>query len=401
MFKWFMLLIYILLCAYVISHVFRWSYKLQLRYRRVLSWGLLCVMAVMASSIFFGKFLPESHVQYMILKISNYWIGFLIYMIFFLILADFFLLVLNLIEKKWNHISYYSQMRRGYYVIGVTVIILSIGFTTYGGIHAKEIQTAEYDITVDKSADGVDQLNVALIADLHLGYSVGCPEMKRMVKRINDLQPDIVILAGDIFDNDYDALDDPAQLEQILKGIQSKYGVYAVYGNHDVAETLIAGFSIGSAKKAMRDSRMDIFLENSNIHILEDETVLVDQKFYLTGRLDGEKTGYGALKRTSLETLSKDWKDQSKPVLVINHEPDHLSEYADAGVDVLLSGHTHAGQFFPLTITCPLTWENYWGIKQVGHMYSLVTSGVGVYGPDMRVGTDSEVMYVRVHFTKE
>ena len=398
MFKWFMLLVYILLCAYVISHVFRWSYKLNLRYRRVISWGFLVVMVVMASSIFFGKFLPESHTQYMILKISNYWIGFLIYIIFFLILADLFLLILNLIEKKWNHISYYSQMRRGYYVIGIVVIILSIGFTTYGGIHAKKIQTAEYDITVHKTVDGTDQLNVALIADLHLGYSVGCPEMKRMVKKINDLNPDIVILAGDIFDNDYDALDDPEQLEKILKGIQSKYGVYAVFGNHDVKETLVAGFSIGSAKNAKRDSRMDTFLENSDIHIMEDETVLVDQKFYLTGRLDGEKTGYGSTKRASLNTLSKDWKDKDRPVLVINHEPANLSEYADAGVDVLLSGHTHAGQFFPLTITCPITWENYWGIKQVDNMYSLVTSGVGVYGPDMRVGTDSEVMFVRIHF---
>lgn len=88
----------------------------------------------------------------------------------------------------------------------------------------------------------------------------------------------------------------------------------------------------------------------------------------------------------------------SKPVIVINHEPDKLHEAADMGVDVMLSGHTHAGQFFPLTIVQPFAWENYWGIKKIDNMYSVVTSGVGLYGPAMRVGTDSEVMSVEINF---
>ena len=64
----------------------------------------------------------------------------------------------------------------------------------------------------------MDGLNVVLVADLHLGYSIGCNDMEKMVKRINALNPDVVIYAGDIFDNDYDALDDPDRLSQIITG---------------------------------------------------------------------------------------------------------------------------------------------------------------------------------------
>ena len=138
-------------------------------------------------------------------------------------------------------------------------------------------------------------------------------------------------------------------------------------------------------------------MEEAGITVLEDESELIDQKFYLVGRLDGEKNGRGTSKRKSIEELTADL-DQTKPLFVMNHEPVELKEYDIAGVDVLFSGHTHAGQFFPLTIAQPFAWKNYWGVKQIGDMYSIVTSGVGVYGPNIRVGTDSEVMVVTVHF---
>jgi len=102
-------------------------------------------------------------------------------------------------------------------------------------------------------------------------------------------------------------------------------------------------------------------------------------------------------KRASLDELTKNL-DPSMPLFVISHEPDHLSDYNAHGVDIVLSGHTHAGQFFPLTIVQPFVWENYWGMKMIDSMYSFVTSGIGVYGPDIRVGTNSEVMVIDVHF---
>ena len=117
-----------------------------------------------------------------------------------------------------------------------------------------------------------------------------------------------------------------------------------MYGNHDVKETLVAGFSIGASKKALRDPRMDEFMEKAGITVLEDESELIDQKFYLVGRLDGEKNGRGTSKRKSIEELTADL-DQTKPLFVMNHEPDELREYDKASVDVLFSGHMQDNSF--------------------------------------------------------
>lgn len=408
MFKWLMLGIYLILCGYVLWGFCRWTEQMKIKYRKKIDLLVGCIFAVCASSIFLGKFLPESGIQRWILRFGNYWLGYLIYLIFFLAVIDLVLIVwlIGSGKKKKeqseieNEVQVAEQLyknRMVYGVLAAVVVLGSTGFSVYGSIHAKQIKTAEYELEVEKDAGDLKELNLILIADLHLGYSVGCPEMEKMVKTINAQNPDLVVLAGDIFDNSYEALDDPEGLAEIIRGIQTRYGVFAVYGNHDVEETLVAGFSVEPSKDARRDERMDAFMKNSGIQVLEDQTVLVDDSFYLTGRLDGEKNGYGSSKRASLESLLQS-VDLKKPVFVINHEPDELEEYAAEGVDVLLSGHTHAGQFFPLTIVQPFVWENHWGMKKVDSMYSLVTSGVGVYGPDLRVGTDSEIMSVKVRF---
>lgn len=283
-------------------------------------------------------------------------------------------------------------------IIGAAVTVSSFGFTIYGTIHARNMTTKEYDVSIEKHVDGLDGLNVVLVADLHLGYSIGCKDMEKMVKRINALNPDVVIYAGDIFDNDYDALDDPDRLSQIISGVNAKYGSYAVFGNHDVTETLVGGFSVSSAYRAFRDDRMEPFLESAGINVLLDDVIqIADGKINLVGRLDEEKPGDGTKNRKPLDELLSEC-DMNKPVIVINHEPDKLRQNAQSGVDVLLSGHTHAGQFFPLTVVQPFAWENYYGVKKIDNMYSVVTSGIGVYGPAIRVGTDSEVTKINIYF---
>lgn len=90
--------------------------------------------------------------------------------------------------------------------------------------------------------------------------------------------------------------------------------------------------------------------------------------------------------------------DTDRLVISLEHEPRFLRQNADAGVDVMLCGHTHDGQFFPLNIAIRTAWENPAGLKTVGRMTSVVTSGVGVYGPDMRIGTDADISVVDIQF---
>ena len=93
--------------------------------------------------------------------------------------------------------------------------------------------------------------------------------------------------------------------------------------------------------------------------------------------------------------------DKDKPIIVLDHQPKELRELADAGVDLDLCGHTHDGQMFPGNLIIKLMWENACGYLQKGQMHNIVTSGVGVFGPDMRVGTKAEICPITVHFTKD
>ena len=125
--------------------------------------------------------------------------------------------------------------------------------------------------------------------------------------------------------------------------------------------------------------------------------MLVDDAFYLYGRPDFERPGRGIDKRKSAAEITEKL-DMTKPVLVIDHEPRELEALADAGVDLDLCGHTHDGQMFPGNIITALMWENSYGYLKVGEMHNIVTSGVGVFGPFMRVGTKSEICVIDVKF---
>lgn len=124
--------------------------------------------------------------------------------------------------------------------VGFACIIVIAFFCIWGVISAVHVRSTSYDVTIDKDGGKLDELNIALAADLHLGYTVGPKMMRQMVEKINTQNPDIVLIAGDIFDNDYDAMRKPEELIQILSQIHSKYGIYAVYGNHDTDEKILA-----------------------------------------------------------------------------------------------------------------------------------------------------------------
>ena len=220
---------------------------------------------------------------------------------------------------------------------------------------------------------------------------------RQVVEQLKLADPDLVVFAGDTFDNEYAALEDPQALAEMLREIPSRYGVYSCWGNHDVTERLLAGFSLGGEISSQEDEKFREFFEQAGIQLLEDQAVLVEDSFYLVGRQDPQrqaKLGEGRLAPDQLlEGL-----DQDKPILVIDHQPGQLEELSQAGADLVLSGHTHNGQMFPGNLVVKLFWENPAGVIQVGNMTSCVTQGAGVWGPAMRVGTQNEIMLITVEF---
>ena len=273
------------------------------------------------------------------------------------------------------------------------------GTIAWGILQARQITTRQETVTVQKESPFPqgEGLRVALVADLHLGYAVGLEHTRRVVDAINEAQPDLVVLAGDTFDNDYEALEDPEALARMLGEIQSRYGVYACWGNHDLTERLLAGFSLGGQTAPGEGDQYREFFRQAGIQLLEDQWVLVEDRFYLAGRQDPQRQG--RLEETRLSPAELlEGMDQEKPILVIDHQPKELDQLAAAGADVVLSGHTHNGQLFPGNLVVRMGWQNPYGLLQVGKMTSCVTQGAGVWGPAMRVGTQNEVMILDLEF---
>ncbi|MEG0918870.1 MAG: metallophosphoesterase [Anaerovoracaceae bacterium] len=392
--------IYIALGAYVYKFSLRWIKACHgFFHSKPFKVTYFTVFFVMLLSPGIAFLMPKNKLGRIAQIISDYWIGiFAITLVLILILH-----LIKFIATKTGKISKEKWRRRKYLAItGTLVFLLTISFSALGIYQSKAIVETNYNVSINKNTS-IDDLNIVLIADLHMGYNIGVKSLTKIVNKINNMDPDLVCIAGDIFNNNYDALENDKKMIEILSKLKTKYGVYAAYGNHDIDEPILAGFtfSYGKNKKdrPMSDPRMDKFLEKANIKLLQDEVLSINNEFYLGGRLDREKPG----RRTAVRLTEKEIMagiDQSKPVIIIDHEPttesfEGLSKY---GTDLDLGGHTHNGQFFPLNLTAKLMWDNPAGELKIGNMTSVVTSGVGVFGPNMRLGTHSEIVNINVKF---
>lgn len=390
--------IYILLNIYVLRWGYLWigncHHLFQSRIFRII---LTVIYTLIALTPLTGFLIRKPAFLHRILKItSNYFLGIFMYILMVLFSID----IVRLILKYAVHASW-IQSRIVFAAVGACCICIVIIISFSGIYHAKHIKVTPYKITVDKSAPDMDSLKIVLLADTHFGYNAGAVHAQEIVDKINEQQPDLVCIAGDIFDNEYDAVREPEKISEILRTIRSKYGVYACWGNHDLNEPILAGFTFKHKKedsKQLKDPRMKLFLQNSNIQLLEDEAVLIDNSFYVVGRKDASLIEKIEEKRKTPAQLTQKL-DKDKTIIVIDHQPKELQDIADAGVDLDLCGHTHDGQTFPGNFTVKFLWENPCGYLQKGSMHNIVTSGSGVWGPAMRVGTDSEICTINLIFS--
>lgn len=391
----FLIIPYLLVSAYLIFHIFKLTGAVSVKLRSKIFRGIFLFFFMITATSPLTSFLIKSGpLHFFLKKLNNIWLGFMLYAILILVVTDLVTLILGLskkVSKKTLRSRRFVILSRG------TAFLLACAVTVYGVINAGYIRSTTCDVTVHKSCGDMQTMKAVLVADLHLGYSVGVRQIAQMTEKINAMQPDLVIIAGDIYDNEYDAIESPEKIEALLASIQSKYGVYACWGNHDLDEEIFAGFTFDSDKKKTADDRMASLLKRANIHLLSDETILVNDTFYIAGRNDpGRARKTGSERASASELLSG--LDQTKPVFVIDHQPKEFDALSAAGADLDFSGHTHDGQMFPANIITNLMWDNSCGLWTKDNFTSVVTSGVGVWGPNMRIGTKGEVMEVNITF---
>ena len=353
---------------------------------RKLFWLAPYIILTLAPMV--GAFLPNSPIKFALQAAGNVWLGFYLYF-------GFLLLVLLGLMLPFRRLSGRQSGKHWYGGVLCLSLAVSLAITGYGLVHAQETVVYRYDVEVDKPGE---DMKLVLIGDLHLSVNSQLATTRRMVELINAQEPDAVVIAGDIFTSSYEGLAHPEQYAEALRGIRSKYGVYAVYGNHDVEETLFGGFAISPVSQAFRTAQMEDFFRDCGFTVLYDQVVDIGG-VQLVGRVDGEKAGDGTKNRMTPAQLLSDI-DQSLPVVVLEHEPKEFKALKEAGADVALCGHTHAGQMFPGNLVVPFFNENAWGHVRVHDLETVVTAGVGYYGPPMRVGTDSEVSVVNLKFKR-
>ena len=387
--------IYLLLNLYILRWAYLWMGTCH-SILRTLGFRLIfaVIYVLLSTSLLTGFLIKNPKSLHRMLKITgNYFLGIFLYTLVIILLADFGRILLKYVfHASWIH------SRTAFTVAGAICALLILLLSACGIFHAKYIKTTSYDVIINKTIPERTSMKVVLLADTHFGYNAGVLHARELVRKINKQKPDLVCIAGDIFDNEYDAVRNPEKLEKTLRGIKSTYGVYACWGNHDLNEEILAGFTFKHKDgdlSDIKDPRMKKFLKDSNIHILEDESVLINDQFYVIGRKDASLTEKIDETRKAPAQLTEKL-DRDKPIIMIDHQPKELQELADAGVDLDLCGHTHDGQTFPGNFTIKLMWENPCGLLIKDHMTNITTSGAGVWGPAMRIGTDSEICSINI-----
>lgn len=320
--------------------------------------------------------------------LENYWIspfsGTLIWIGSFWFAAMLYLFLgflgLDLIRLAWALLGSglplkAERMARG--VVALTTLVLIL----LGHINALNPRLKALEISLQGVNEETRVLEILVASDIHLGTMVGEKRLERLVKASEQLQPDLVLLPGDVLDEDPQIVMRDS-VGNMLRSIKAKHGTFAITGNHEY---------IGGVERACR------YLEEHSIRVLRDQAVLVEGLFYLVGREDRSISRFTGKERKSLRELL-DPLDRRFPVILMDHQPFELQEASSAGVALQLSGHTHHGQLWPLNLVTSLIYEVSWGYHSKGGTHFYVSSGYGTWGPPVRIGNRPEMVHLRLRF---
>jgi uncharacterized protein len=309
--------------------------------------------------------------------IGGFWMGFMLYAILFFLISDIIFIILRVsgLLESGNILTF----RRWAFLVtsGISVLLITVGF-----INAVIPVIKEYNITIDKPADGISKLKVAAVSDIHLGSIIRKRSINKLSGMLEEMHPDVIFLLGDIVDGELGPVL-RGDLLKYFKGPETTDGLYAITGNHEF---------IGGARRTIP------YIESKGIRVLKDEVVILPGGIQLIGRLDRDSRRFYNQERLPLEELMKRI-DHSKPIILLDHQPFHLDETEKNGIDLQLSGHTHNGQMWPLNYLTRKLYELSYGYKKKGNSQIIVSSGFGLWGPRIRLGSRSEVLLINIEFT--
>ncbi len=337
------------------------------------------ILSFPLSRIINGQF---SHRLSQILAVPGiYYLAFMFYLFLLLFLKDLIRWSCLLFQQPVKTSSWLSVSNTASFTVILSVSLIII-FS--GHLNAIRPVVKTLHLQVDKTADSRTGLRAVMLSDIHLGMYNRSNRLEALVRKINELNPEIVFFAGDIVDEAIGA-EEEEKMVRLMKDIRAPLGLFACPGNHEYYGGLEKNIS---------------YLERAGVQELLDKALKIDGSFYVIGRKDRAALRFGDRRASLPAIMAADQVEPSLPLIVLDHQPIGLEEAERTGLDLLLCGHTHAGQLFPLNIINKLIYEKNWGYLKKGQTHIYVTSGAGTWGPAVRTGSRSEIVLLELSFRR-
>ncbi len=310
--------------------------------------------------------------------IGFYWIAFFLYSISLMLMFDFARMVNNLSGGRLMQLI--PPVLQPDLKTAVSLVLpLSLTILVIGTFFARSPKVRTYQIHINKPMQSEGPLRIAFLSDLHIGSLVSTANIDVLAERVNQQNPDIILLGGDLIDNSLHLISRHDFLDQ-MRRLKAPLGVYAVLGNHELVNTT--------------PEEMNAFLEIAGIRLLQDEQIDFGS-FILVGRNEHQTQYSRQIERLTPKALIETI-NQKKPVIVMQHQPADLACLSDLGIDVALAGHTHRGQLFPLHLLQKRQYAQVSRYKTYNQLHSLISDGYGTWGPPIRIGSRSEIVMVEL-----
>jgi len=312
--------------------------------------------------------------------VGSFYLGMMVYSFLVILIIDILRLFNHFFAIFPAFITRSSQKTTHLVTLGGLLLVFLMVF--FGYVNTLFLRVRTFPIEIKKSAGELKELKLVMVSDVHLGTVIRSGRLEKIVDKINGLHPDIVLLPGDIVDEDVTSVAEQ-NMARILKKLNTRFGVFACTGNHEY---------FGGVEAAVS------YMNQGGITVLQDSVIKVADAFYIAGRKDlmSERLADG---RKSLDWILRD-VDKSRPIILMDHQPYHLEVPRQNGVDLQVSGHTHHGQLFPFNYITRMIYDLSWGYAKIEDTHYYVSCGVGTWGPPIKTNSYPEVVQLKLKFTE-
>ncbi len=369
---WFIFtVIYLLPNIYLYNHIIK---LIRNRKLRIVFTFLFVFLVVLFPA---GEALEHSNISSVAqpaLWVGYYYLPVLLYLFLFYLLYDLIKLLIRMGKPSLRAILNEHRSRLISFII---LVFVTAGITGKGIYNFNHPQIHTYTIEIPQKQSHIENLSIAMAADFHFSDRTGKKFIRCFVEKMNSINPDLVLLPGDLIET-MPGKKKKGYIQNQLRKIESAYGVFAVEGNHEL----------------YGDNGKTAFFDKTGIMFLKDTVRRFDKAFYLVGRKDRHNRERKDLKQLLHSTSG------NLPVIVMDHQPYELKKAAGTNIDIHVSGHTHHGQLFPFNYITEAIYRISWGHEKINNTHFFVTCGAQGWGPPVKTSSYSEIMEIKINFTE-